>query len=87
MTAKIDGRSEAVNTAMADLSMLALGVARSTFYTWFGRTLKLEDPLVSEDRKPALLAALAGQPWRDHDEPAFDDEASAEQGDDGDEDE
>lgn len=66
---------------------LALGVARSTFYTWFGRTLKLEDPLVSEDRKPALLATLAGQPWRDHDEPAFDDEASAEQGDDGDEDE
>lgn len=41
---------------------LALGMASSSFYTWFGSTLKLEEPLVAADRRPALAAALAAHP-------------------------
>jgi hypothetical protein len=38
-----------------------LGVARSTFYSWFGSTLRLSPPLVSDERAPAVLAAVAAQ--------------------------
>jgi len=41
---------------------LALGVARSTFYAWFGSTLRLEDPLVPPERERALIAKIAAQP-------------------------
>jgi hypothetical protein len=49
---------------------LALGVARNTFYAWFGSTLRLDYPLVPEDREPALLAALAAQPQQADEDPA-----------------
>ena len=48
----------------------ALGVPRNTFYSWFGNTLRLEDPLVSAAREPGLLAALAAQKTRADDDPA-----------------
>jgi hypothetical protein len=39
----------------------ALGVARQTFYNWYGLTMKLTKPLVPPARKDALLAAPATQ--------------------------
>lgn len=49
----------------------ALGIPRSTFYSWFGSTLRLEDPLVSAERELELLAALAAQkPRADDDLPS-----------------
>ena len=39
----------------------ALGVARQTFYNWFGITLKLTKPLVPQLKVPALIAAQAAR--------------------------
>jgi transcriptional regulator with AAA-type ATPase domain len=47
-----------------------LRIARNTFYSWFGDTLGLSDPLVSKERAPALRAALVAQPHASAIEPA-----------------
>jgi len=39
----------------------ALGVARQTFYNWYGITMRLTKPLVPESRARALIAALAAR--------------------------
>ena len=37
----------------------SLGIVGQTFYHWFGNTMKLTSPLVTEARRPALAVALA----------------------------
>jgi hypothetical protein len=39
----------------------ALGVARQTFYNWFGITMQLTKPLVPHTRVRALIAELAAR--------------------------
>lgn len=40
----------------------SLGVARQTFYHWFGGTVRLTKPLVPDDRARELVAAQAARP-------------------------
>jgi len=40
----------------------ALGIARQTFYNWYGITMRLTKPLVPEGRASALIAAQTGRP-------------------------
>jgi hypothetical protein len=39
----------------------SLGIARQTFYSWFGNTLRLTKPLVPDARARVLTATLAGR--------------------------
>lgn len=39
------------------------GIARNTFYSWYGSTLRLSLPLVPKERAKALRAAVFAQEW------------------------